>query len=72
MSAKPGELKANWSKREKDIMFSWGAEGADKCDGNWLNNWLTWHKGFDNTFLKELESRGYDITSLKISVKRKK
>jgi hypothetical protein len=72
MSAKPGELKVHWSKRAKDIMYSWGGEGACRGDGNWLNSWLSYHKGFESNFLQELENRGYDVTTLKISVKQKK
>jgi hypothetical protein len=71
MSAKPRELKARWSKKENDILFEWGAEGADKSDGSWLNTWLTYHKGFDSTFVKELEARGFDLKSLKISIRQK-
>lgn len=71
MSAKPGELKARWSKRERDVLMEWGAAGADKLDGSWLNSWLSHHRGFDGTFLAELEARGYDLTTLKISVKQK-
>lgn len=71
MSAKPGELKASWSKKEHDIIFEWGGAGADKSDGSWLNTWLAYHKGFDDTFLNELDKRGFDITTLRISVKRK-
>lgn len=71
MAAKPGELKARWSKRERDILLEHGGAGADKSDGSWLCSWLDRHKGFDDTFLKELERRGYDITTLRISVKQK-
>jgi len=71
VAAKPGELKARWSKRERDVLMEWGASGADKSDGGWLNSWLSYHKGFDGTFLQELERRGYDITTLRISVKQK-
>lgn len=72
MPSKPGELKAQWSKRTDDMVFSWGGAGADKSDGHWLHGWLCYHKGFDDVFVKELVSRGYDITTLKISIKRKK
>ena len=71
MSAKPGELKARWSKRERDVVFEWGASGADKSDGSWLNSWLSYHKGFDGTFLAELDRRGYDVETLRISIRRK-
>ena len=70
MRSKPGELKCYWSKKENDLLFSWG-EGVQKYDGSWLNSWYGYHRGFDDTFLKELESRGYDLTTLKFSVKKK-
>jgi len=68
MAAKPGQLRARWSKRERDVLFEWGGDGAGKCDGSWLSSWLTWHKGFDGTFLDELKQRGFDPATLKISV----
>ena len=71
MAARPGELKARWSKRESDVVLEWGGSGADKTDGSWLNSWLSHHKGFDGSLLQELEARGYDPATLRISVKRK-
>lgn len=71
MAAQPGELKARWSKRERDVLMEWGGAGADSSDGSWLNSWLSYHKGFDGTFLNELEARGYDMSTLRITVKRK-
>lgn len=71
MAARPGELKARWSARERDVVMEWGAAGADKSDGSWLNSWLSYHKGFDGTMLKELEARGYDLTTLRFSIRRK-
>jgi hypothetical protein len=71
VAAVAGELKARWSKRDRDVLMEWGGSGADKTDGSWLNSWLSHHKGFDGTFLAELEQRGYDVTTLRISVKRK-
>lgn len=70
MPAKPGELKARWSAKENDILLEWGGEGASKSDGGWLSYWLTNQRGFDDTFIKELIQRGYDITTLKITVKK--
>ncbi|WP_062408453.1 hypothetical protein [Paenibacillus naphthalenovorans] len=60
------QLKIRWSKREKD----WIIDYLNKPDG-----WLT--HGFvrgDDTFsewIKEFKIRGYDLTTLKISIKRK-
>lgn len=69
--ARPGELVARWGKRERDVLLDWGGDGVGKSDGSWLHSWLSWHKGFDGTFLAELEARGFDLTTLRISVKRK-
>lgn len=43
-------------------VFEWG--GIDGKDKGWLN-----YKDFN--FIKELENRGYDITTLKFSIKLK-
>lgn len=66
-----GELKACWGKKEKDVILKWNGVGTTKSNGSWLCSWLSYHRGFENTFLKELESRGYDLTTLKISIKKK-
>lgn len=71
MAAKPGELKARWSRRERDVLMEWGGNGAGKSDGSWLNSWLSYHRGFDGTFIEELTARGYDVSTLRVSVKRK-
>lgn len=71
MAARPGELKARWSARERDVVFEWGGDGASKSDGGWLNSWLTHHKGFDGSLLTELAARGYDVETLRISVRQK-
>ena len=60
-------IQVKWSKREHD----WIIHYPNKPDG-----WLT--HGFvrgDDTFpewIKELEQRGYDLTTLKLSVKLKR
>lgn len=72
MAARLGELKARWSARERDVVLEWGAGGASKSDGSWLNSWLSHHKGFEGSFLAELAARGYDVTTLRVSVRQKK
>ncbi len=61
-------LFANWSKRQKDVMFHY----PSKSDGHWLHCWFSWARvGIDKTsFLEQLEERGYDITTLRFSVKK--
>lgn len=73
-------LFARWSKRERDILYSY----PRSCDGHWLFGWMVgarmppafgdgnWPRKWpenEQSFLKELEERGYDITTLRISVK---
>jgi hypothetical protein len=65
-------LRARWSKREKDILISF----PSKPDGHLLHIHLNCERrGFDDvvmpSLVKELESRGYDITTLKFSIQRK-
>jgi hypothetical protein len=65
-------LRARWSKREKDILISF----PSKPDGHLLQIYLNCERySFDGTIMpslvKELESRGYDITTLKFSIQRK-
>ncbi len=74
---KPEEgLSAKWSKRENDLIFSY----PRKCDGHLLHNTFsstTHHPlpfpngSWDPSFLDELEKRGYDIKTLKFSIKLK-
>ena len=81
MAANPGQVKMYWSKREKDLMFDWNSP-ASKSDSHLLHNVLC-NKRFLPSFLSpkewqeekslidELEERGYDITTLKFSIKKK-
>lgn len=70
MKDKDNTLAAKWSKKENDIMIYY----PNKCDGALLNNHLFHPRDSISChpFIKELERRGYDITTLKFSVKKKK
>ena len=77
--AKPGELKAQWGKLAHDtadICYAWG-ECVSKADAHLLHNALSSEhlRHLDNkwtpSLLKELESRGYDLTTLKFSIQKK-
>lgn len=67
MSRSESKLQLRWGKREKDWMIDY----PDKPDG-WLMHGLL--RGDDTLpeLIKELEERGYDLTTLRISVERKK
>lgn len=54
-------LRAYWSKRERDLMLDF----PRKCDGGMLNTAL-------EPLMKELDKRGYDVTTLRFLVKQKK
>ena len=58
-------LKAYWSRREKDIVFSY----PTKPDGQLLCNAL--HGIGVKELVAELDRRGYDITTLKFTIKQK-
>lgn len=60
---KPGELKAYWSKRERDLMFDWEAP-ATKSDGRILAELMT-------RVLAVLAERGYDPTTARFSIQMK-
>lgn len=59
------KLRAYWSKKERDVMLHWPAGTHTKCDGSYLSG------VFDKAFQKEMERRGYDLTTLKFSIEPK-
>lgn len=72
--AKPGELLVKYGQEygDRDLFFCYGGEGATRRDSNVVmlafNGDLKLGNG---SLVKELEARGYDITTLKFSVKLK-
>ena len=68
MKAKPHQLKAKWSKSQRDIVYAWG-EGIHKSDAHLLHSALTNTMKFgEKSFQEELEARGYDLTTLTFSI----
>ena len=74
--AKPGELIITYGSfhgEDPDMCASWGGSGASKSDGGMVLYYLNppeWmHK--DENLAKELEARGYDLNTLRFSIKRK-
>lgn len=77
---KDGQIKCQYGKLPHDapdICFVWG-DGCRPEDARMLYNLITskpFHpldKTFGKSFLENLEERGYDIETLKISVEKKK
>lgn len=54
------KLRAYWSKKECDIIIDY----PRACDGRYIAGI------FNEQFEKDMISRGYDITSIKFSIKR--
>lgn len=83
--AKPGEVKIAYGRPsphdEPDLCCAWGGKGADKPDARTVMHALTERRmvrGFPSleyeerpSLIEELEARGYDITTLKLTVCRK-
>lgn len=61
---KGNKLMAKWSKREKDIIINYPLGIQTNCDMNYL-----FCEVFTTEFKKEMENRGYDITTLKFEIK---
>lgn len=51
----------DWSKKENDLVIAF----PKRSDGNFLHSSF-----FDSGFIKELIARGYDIKTLKFSIKK--
>lgn len=83
--AKPGQIKAQWGRADRhskpSLVYLWGGEGASQGDAR-IIAYAIEDKRFAPTFeggyreepslVEELERRGYDPTTLKISIERKK
>ena len=77
--AKPGELLLKYGKLPNDhpdVCIAWGGEGADKRDANLIFNTLCDDRyKFNSTetdcsLVEELKKRGYDITTIKFSIRK--
>lgn len=69
----PEKLSAIWSKRFRDVFY----RSPNQWDGHLLHAVLCaprWNVDGERqkTFIEELEARGYDITTLRFEVLRKK
>lgn len=73
---KPGQLRATWGKTAPDdwpdVVYVWGGSGASRPDGRILSRAFEEVEIFEGrTLRKELEARGYDITTLEFSIMKK-
>ena len=76
LTAKAGQLRAGWGRPDPgetpDLVYAWGAGGADKTDGRILASaFEDCQNVFGRSLRQELECRGYDISTLKFSISQK-
>lgn len=56
-----------------DLLVNWGGEGACKQDGGMLCHFLAGVNGLHGrTLIKELEYRGYDLETMRFTVRKKR
>jgi hypothetical protein len=80
-----GELKATWGKLPReypDIIYTWDTNLCSKGDAGLLYYYINCehpdptaspiYSKMKPSLLQQLEDRGYDITTLKFSIKKKK
>jgi len=56
------KLRANWSKKENDVMLHYPLGVRTKSDGSYLCSVFT------AEFVQEMKDRGYDITKMKFEI----
>lgn len=85
-TAKPGEVKIVYGRESRydtpDLCAAWGGAGADKPDARTVMHALTERRmapAFPSmdyeerpSLIEELEARGYDITTLRFSVSKRR
>lgn len=81
--AKPGELKVQWGKIDRhtdvDVCYAWG-EGLNRRFGAMAHYWfgsarIEMKDGkyvFGRSFIEALDEAGFDLTTLKFSIQKKK
>ena len=75
VNAKPGELVVAFGREDRwnrpDLLYAWGGEGAAKPDSRVVMTAIEEAKVFEGRSLREeLALRGYDIESLRFTVRR--
>ena len=59
------ELRANWSKRERDVMLHHPIGFSTNTDAHYLSG------VFGRDFQREMENRGYDISTMRFAISPK-
>lgn len=71
---KQPELRVVWSKREEDLLFHFNGQ---KADSHLIHSMLCAERlkldgEFERSFVHELEARGYDVKTLRFSIRKKR
>ena len=77
-SAKEGEVKVQWGKDEEGLVLVWG-DGASRADAYLIADTLRTETRRETlvglvrepALLEELERRGYDVSTLRLSIRKK-
>ncbi len=68
--AKSNEIKVGFDKPRSDVSYAWG-EGCNKADALVLKEALFHLKDSNGkTVVEQLKERGFDIETLKLSIKK--
>ncbi len=59
------KLRADWSKKERDVMLHFPVGYSTNCDAHYLSG------VFDKAFIAEMEARQYDLTTLRFEISPK-
>ena len=72
MKDKQPRIRLRWSKKEQDVVVCWDAQENGQPNAGMVMTHFTWTPTLHELpFVKELERRGYDLTTLKFSIERK-
>lgn len=68
----PGVLRAAWARPERgephDLCYDWG-DGCERRDARLLHHFIgSPRDGMD--FIKELQERGYDLSTLRFTIRK--
>lgn len=63
------KIAVRWSTEQNDIIYKWD-KGIPKADAHMIHNFLSGH-GLIPDLIAELESRGYDITTFRLTIAKK-
>jgi hypothetical protein len=67
MSKPPADLRVYWSRRERALVYN----GSKPTGGMTAHHFESTPLARGRSFAKELEERGYDLTTLRFQIRKK-